>query len=162
MPILRDTEQSSTAFKLTGIPTMFILDANGMVQDCDVGANPRLAEILPAKLDKVLAGENIYQEPLKAYLELLDASEMKPERKTPRKSRCRRQSARRRRRPRPGRTADHRSRSAASRGEDGPAEPAGPLKLTPLWKCADLKSPGNILVPDAEKEPAPGAAAGRR
>ncbi len=71
VPILRDSEQSASLFKFTGIPTMFMIDGKGIVQDYETGGNPDLAEVLPEKIDKLLAGENIYEKPLKEYREKL-------------------------------------------------------------------------------------------
>ena len=42
---------------------------------------------------------------------------------------------------------------AASRGRRPPREANRALKLSPLWKCADLKMPGNILVVDGRTGP---------
>ena len=67
IPILRDSNRSAMALKFTGIPTSFIIDAKGIVQDTEGGFNPKLAEELPAKIKKLLAGENIYDAPLKVY-----------------------------------------------------------------------------------------------
>ncbi len=72
VPILRDTEHSAAALKFTGIPTTFILGPDGVVQDCEQGGNPKLAELLPEKLKKLLAGENIFEKPLKEYQEQLN------------------------------------------------------------------------------------------
>jgi hypothetical protein len=131
VPILRDTEQTARAFRFAGIPTMFIIGADGVVQDCETGLRPKLAEELPEKLGKLLAGENIYEKPLKDYEEellkygkMLEASaqgdsttteQPSDERKVPEVK-----------------TADR-------------TEPTH-IKLTPLWKCSDLKAPGNILI----------------
>ena len=62
VPIVRETNLRGDIFKTQGaIPSTFIIDAKGIVQDCESGANPRLAEVLPEKLDKLLAGRNIYE-----------------------------------------------------------------------------------------------------
>jgi len=53
--------------KFTGIPTMFIIGPDGIVQDCKAGLDEKLAEELPEKIGKLLAGENIYEKPLKEY-----------------------------------------------------------------------------------------------
>ena len=73
LPIVRETERSLDLFKRQGaVPTTFIVDAKGIVQDCERGANPRLAEVLPEKLDEVLAGRNIYEGPQKEFLEQVE------------------------------------------------------------------------------------------
>ncbi|MGA2798461.1 MAG: redoxin family protein [Thermoguttaceae bacterium] len=125
IPICRDPESTSMAFKFPGIPTSFIIDAKGTVQDYETGANPNLAAVLPEKIDKLLAGENIFDAPMKRYQEDLKQYE--------------------------------KSMSQEEGGTNVQEQPV-PLakipqrndprtfKLSPLWKCADLKSPGNVLV----------------
>jgi len=133
VPMLRDTQrQVGTVFNTTGIPTTFIIDAAGVVQDCEIGGNPELTTVLPTKLQKLLAGEDIYAEPLRVYQEKLAeyerALETPPEEQTPDET--------------------------AIAGEDIPIEPteiAGrsdpkTFRLDPLWKCTDLTTPGNVLV----------------
>ena len=83
MPILRDTERSALAFKFRPIPTTFIIDGKGVVQDFEEGFSPERTQALPAKLEKVLAGGNIYEaalaecrdqvEELRKYAEKTDA-----------------------------------------------------------------------------------------
>ena len=114
------------------IPTTFILGPDGIVQDFEQGGDPKLSDELPAKLKKVLAGENIFEQPLKQYQEQLSQYAKMVEK-------------------------------AAAEGEAGggdgmteerklpevktaPRSEPTHFKLTSLWKCADVKSPGNILV----------------
>ena len=139
VPILRDTEHTAGGLKFTGIPTTFILGPDGVVQDCEQGGNPKLADLLPEKLKKLLAGENIFEKPLKEYQEQINQYGKMLEK-------------------------------AAVEGEAGsgegiteerklpevkPAPRNEPtrFKLTSLWKCADVKSPGNILVLSEKNAP---------
>ena len=59
VPILRDFDASGAVFNLGEPPTTFIIDDKGIVQHCEGGLNPKYAESLQAKLDKVLAGQEI-------------------------------------------------------------------------------------------------------
>ena len=139
VPILRDTEKTAAAMKFTGIPTMFIIGPDGIVQDCKAGADEKLAEELPAKIDKLLAGENIYEKPLKEYEDQL------------------KQYAKMLETPPEG---------APAAGEPvvrelklpevktAPRSKPTTMKLTPLWKCTEVKAPGNILVLGGDKRPA--------
>lgn len=139
IPVLRDTDGSAAIFRFTGIPTMVIIGKDGIIQDCESGGNPKLAEVLPEKIDKLLAGENIYEAPLQEYREQIK------------------------------RYREAMEKEAATQHEGGepPAmeeqklpetkiapksEPAA-LKLSPLWKCDQLKCPGNMLVLQDGKEP---------
>jgi len=117
IPIYRDPEGAAVKFKFydIGIPSSFIIDANGIVQDYEAGVNQDLVTVLSDKIDKLLAGENIFDAPLKSYQEFLKQYENVEEQAVP--------------------VAKISQRS----------EPRT-FKLSPLWKCADLKSPGNILV----------------
>ncbi len=139
LPIVRDTDRhANTLFHATGIPTMFILDAQGVVQDFHVGGNPDLADVLPEKLEKLLAGEDIYQEPLAQYNKELEdyerameASETKtPETETETET------------PEGAVVERHRIPQA----KVAPRTEPETFKLSQLWTCSELKSPGNILV----------------
>ena len=72
VPILRDFDRSGVVFNQGEPPTTFIINDKGIVQHCEGGLNPKYAESLPAKLEKVLAGEEIYQEAMKQYLEQIE------------------------------------------------------------------------------------------
>jgi len=68
LPVARDPNQNAhTVFHTVNIPTTVILDANGVVQDVEIGGNPDLATVLPDKLNRLLAGQNIYEAPLREY-----------------------------------------------------------------------------------------------
>ena len=142
VPMLRDPNLSAVAFNLrtSVLPCTFVIDAKGIVQHCENGRNPKFVELMQAKLEKVLAGENVYQElqkeyeseveklrryaapqdvpPVAAVVPVVVKEELVPEAKT--------------------------------------AEATKPtaLKLSPLWKCTDLGSPGNIVVAEDKGKPA--------
>ena len=68
IPIVRDQDQiTDRLFELQGLPTTIVLGRDGTVQDYHVGYDPALPNSLPAKLDKLLAGENLAQPELDAY-----------------------------------------------------------------------------------------------
>ena len=152
MPVLRDTEQSFGVFNPADIPMLVVLDAKGTVQHFEVGHKPRLAEELPRKLMRVLSGEDIYHELQKEYLERVErfraearAQNVPDETAPPPESP-----------PAPAgrpRTTVHEVPLPATKI----APPSAPehLKLSLLWKCTELKSPGNILV-----SPPPASATG--
>jgi len=128
IPLCRDRDNSAIAFKFTGIPSSFIIDANGLVQDYEAGANPDLIAILPGKIDKLLAGESIYDAPLKRYQKKLEDYE---------KFIATSQE---------GESGAKVEEHAIPQAKIAQRSEARTLKLSPLWKCTDLKSPGNILV----------------
>ena len=69
LPLVRDPDQAArAAFLIEGLPTTVILGPDGVVQDFEAAYNPDLAEQLAVKVDRVLAGQNIYEETLKEYL----------------------------------------------------------------------------------------------
>jgi len=138
LPILRDTENAAELFKFDAIPVMFIIDAKGMVQHCQAGAEENLEESLPQKIDKLLAGEDIYHEPRKQYLEQVEqlrqyakswANEEKP--------------------PTEGTVREEKLPEVKTAP---PSKPTS-LKLVPLWTCAELSSPGNIVVVAGGEQP---------
>jgi thiol-disulfide isomerase/thioredoxin len=68
VPIARDQEQlTDKLFQLEGLPTTIVLGRDGTVQDYHIGYDAELAQKLPAKLEKLLAGENLAQPELDAY-----------------------------------------------------------------------------------------------
>jgi thiol-disulfide isomerase/thioredoxin len=68
IPIVRDQEQvAERVFHLEGLPTTIVLGRDGTIQDYHVGYDPKLAETLPLKLERLLAGDNLAQQELDAY-----------------------------------------------------------------------------------------------
>ncbi len=68
IPIVRDQDQiTDRVFELQGLPTTIVIGRDGTVQDYHVGYDPALPDTLPAKLDKLIAGENLAQAELDAY-----------------------------------------------------------------------------------------------
>ncbi len=68
IPIARDQREFNTkVFKVQGLPTMVILGADGTIEDVHVGYDAQLAETLPKKLQRLLAGESMAKEELAKY-----------------------------------------------------------------------------------------------
>jgi thiol-disulfide isomerase/thioredoxin len=130
VPIVRDQEQSmGRLFRVPGIPTTFIVDAQGVVQDFEIGGNPALPAVLPQKLEKLLAGEDIYQKPLEEYQNQLKKEQQRLESIA---------------------EAEASGRPISEEQEIPRAQVAArsepqKLRLSPLWKCTELQAPGNIL-----------------
>ncbi len=135
VPILRDTQRHTVSvFNSTNIPTMFILDAKGVVQHYEVGVNAELATVLPKKIDQLLAGEDIYQEPVRMYQQELQAYQQALEGQA---------------------NANTQSETIEIPQADiAPRSAPKTLRISPLWENADIKAPGNILVvPTADGPP---------
>jgi len=130
VPILRDPRQSAAmVFHNTSIPALFLLDASGVLQDYEIGGNPQLDTDLPEKINKLLAGKDIYHEPLDEYNKRLKEYERALE--TPESEL-----------PQGGAAADQRIPQAKIVAASQPKT----FKLVPLWRCAELTAPGNIMV----------------
>lgn len=68
LPIARDHEQvTDRVFQVEGLPTTIVIGRDGTVQDYKIGYDPNVAETLPAKLEKLLAGENLAKAELEAF-----------------------------------------------------------------------------------------------
>ncbi|HEV3003507.1 MAG TPA: thioredoxin-like domain-containing protein, partial [Pirellulales bacterium] len=68
LPIARDPDIAARrAFLVESLPTMVIVGPNGVVQDYENVFDPDLAESLPPKLDKLLAGQDIFEETLRQF-----------------------------------------------------------------------------------------------
>jgi thiol-disulfide isomerase/thioredoxin/outer membrane lipoprotein-sorting protein len=132
IPILRDSERSAEALKFEVIPTTFIVGPDGVVQDVEQGGEARVAEQLPGKLKKLLAGENIFEGPLKEYQDQLAKYAKMVE-----KAAAEGEAA--------GGEGISEERKLPEVKTAPRSEPVR-FKLTSLWKCAEVKSPGNILV----------------
>ena len=141
VPILRDANMSAPVFNVRELPATFIVNDKGIVQHCERGANPKYVESLHEKIDKVLAGEEIYQEPMKAYLKEIkqfqDYATM-PEGEAAE--------------PPPGDGVVVKEERLPEAKTADRSEPST-FKLAPLWKCADLKAPGNIVVVSGKNGP---------
>jgi peroxiredoxin len=140
VPILRDFDLSGAVFNLGEPPTTFLISDKGIVQHCEGGLNPKYAASLQTKLGKMLAGEDIFEEPLKQFRDQVEelrqfAESTKTEAPEPK------------------------SDDVLSRKEQLPeaktAERSEPstFKLAPFWKCTDLKQPGNIAVLSGKSGP---------
>lgn len=64
MPVARDLDDPGALERLgaDAIPCVFIVGPDGLVQDHEAGLNPALADELPQRLEKLLAGQSIYPE----------------------------------------------------------------------------------------------------
>lgn len=61
VPIARDLQGAfNGVFKGSGIPCLVVLGPGGIVQDAEMGYNPNLESELPQRLEKLLAGEDLY------------------------------------------------------------------------------------------------------
>ncbi|HJT34106.1 MAG TPA: redoxin domain-containing protein [Pirellulales bacterium] len=68
MPLARDPHQMApAAFLIEGLPTTVILSPDGTVQDFEAAYNPDLSEQLAVKIEKLLAGQNLFEETLAQY-----------------------------------------------------------------------------------------------
>ncbi len=68
IPIVRDPSRlTDKVFGVEMLPTMVVLGADGSVQDYRVGYDESLAETLPGKIEKLLAGANLAEDALEAY-----------------------------------------------------------------------------------------------
>jgi hypothetical protein len=56
---------------------MVVLGRDGTVQDYHVGYDAHVADTLPAKIEKLLAGENLAQQEIDAYQEAQQAFEQR-------------------------------------------------------------------------------------
>jgi thiol-disulfide isomerase/thioredoxin len=73
IPVVRDAAQiTDKVFAIQVLPTMVVLGTDGTVQDYRVGYDAELATTLPAKIEKLLAGENLAQQQLAEYQQALE------------------------------------------------------------------------------------------
>jgi hypothetical protein len=66
LPILRDPQQhAQTAFEIQVLPSLFVVGPDGTVQFVQTEYNAELATQLPQMLDKLLAGQSVYEEAMR-------------------------------------------------------------------------------------------------
>jgi thiol-disulfide isomerase/thioredoxin len=135
LPIVRDPDlHARDTFEVAGLPNLLLISPEGVLEDNEVGMNPQLAEVLPAKIDKLLAGESLYEEAMKRYEDEKARYEQSMQTAMTEA-------------PAAGTTVDNAA-------ETTPASEPSTLKLVPLWESTDVKEPGNILVlPGANGSP---------
>ena len=146
IPALRDSEQASLLFRTEGsVPATFLIGADGSIQDYVMGFVPDKIAEWPEKIKKLLAGEKIFEKPLKAYEDELKEYSQRVEKES---------------------EVDF-SKKVSMLGDQAPVETKIPMpetkiakrtqpatmKLIPLWKCDAVKSPGNILVLNEKNKP---------
>jgi len=139
IPLARDPDQhAGKRFGVQGIPSACIIGANRVVQDFQTGYRPAAEGEYAAKLEKLLAGQDVFREQLaqfeaqrKEYEAWIDKWAEKGLYTGP-------------------------SPDEQEIPEAKIAERTAPraFALEPLWKCTEIKAPGNVLVVPAAKGPA--------
>jgi outer membrane lipoprotein-sorting protein len=134
VPVCRPDEASPLAFVMGEPATTFLMNDKGVVQYCEDGFRPEYAAWLGRLLERLLTGEEIFAEPLRRYQEQLDqlrqfAGQPEPPTAGPGGG---------------GETIVRTEPLAAP--QVAPLSKPAVLELSPLWKCTEVRSPGNIAV----------------
>ncbi|MEN6457691.1 MAG: redoxin domain-containing protein [Thermoguttaceae bacterium] len=131
VPLLRDPDQTHLGLKVQP-PTVLIISDKGIVQHCESGFAPTFGKTLVKKIEKVIAGEDVYHDALKQYQQILDRLG---------------DYAKLADQPENAPAADKRDAEVKlPETKTAPKTEPAHLKLTSLWKCTEIKSPGNMLV----------------
>ncbi len=138
IPIVRDLEgHGARQFILRAIPTSFLIGKDGRVQDFQIGYQPTLETDLPAKIEKLLAGENIFQAAQEQFLQRVRQYEEALQRATEGK-------------PPEGANTQQQE---IPRSQIHPKTDPTAFRLHPLWKWQEGGGPGNILVVERPEGP---------
>ncbi len=130
VPIVRDsTQKALQTFHVEGIPNLFVIGPDGTVEDNEVGMNPAIADELPSRLEKLLAGESLHTEVLKRYEERKSQYEASLNEPLP---------------------AKNAAGSVEVRAQIASTSDPEHFTLTPLWTNDKLRQPGNILATTAD------------
>lgn len=125
LPIVRDPQEDNTkVFRVTGLPTMYILGPDGTVQDVETGYKEDLAEVLPAKLKRLKAGEDLAKQALEEYQKEINAYDKQVNEATVGAS----------------------AQIEIPVTEIAPFAQPGKFQLEKRWTSSEFKGPGNILV----------------
>ncbi len=139
IPVLRDPQgHSFRQLLVSEIPTGILIGPDGRVQEHSRASGGNLAADLAAKIEKLLAGEDICEAAVAAFEEQVRQFEEALKRAEAGE-------------PPPGGLV---AKQEIPRAEIAPRSEPQRLRLSPLWKCTDVKSPGNLLVvPKADGSP---------
>lgn len=140
IPLARDPDGfAGKAYFTTGIPTTFLLGADGVVQYCESGVNPNAEKEIPERVEQLLAGKNIFEEPLKRYQDEVRRAKQAAASASS------------------GPTEDKSEPAGDTKQIEIPKATVAPksdpqtFQLKPLWKSKDAPSPGNVVVYDDGK-----------
>ncbi|MCC6126543.1 MAG: redoxin domain-containing protein [Pirellulales bacterium] len=126
-PIYRDLEKSTPDYKYFDVA--FLLGTDGAVQDYELVADGNLSATLRQRIERLLAGQSLAGEAAERYRKELQEYEQAVESYTSGEA------------------------QAAPQAKIADRTEPKTFKLRPLWKCAELKDPGNILVIGEPKKP---------
>lgn len=133
VPAARITTQDAlNAFDVRFVPNLYVIGPDGTVQDSEVGANPKLEETLPARIDRVAKGESLVAETRARHDEWLKKYEQAQQ----------------------SRGAQGAAATSLPQANLAPASEPKKLKMKRVWKSTDVKEPGFILATDAKAGPA--------
>lgn len=132
VPMVRDLEgHGSQMFRIQAIPTTFLIGKDGRIQDYQLGLHPNLESELSAKIEKLLAGQDIYQTALAQFEQRVQQYEAALQRAME------------------GKPPEEASRfeQELPKAEIRPRSEPSAFRLQPLWKWQEPgASPGNLLV----------------
>jgi thiol-disulfide isomerase/thioredoxin len=138
VPVVRDPDQFALkAFGISGIPSMVVLGADGLVQGFETGVLPGLDEGLPEVLEQLLAGEDIYQRKVENFEQ----------------GRARFQRWLQQRVEQDMYAGPLSFEQEPIAAEIAPKSEPTAFKLQPLWSCDKLTEPGNVVVVDRQGGP---------
>lgn len=128
----RDAAHSAVrAFDVQYVPNLFLVDKQGRIEDNEIGLNPQLAEELPKRIDRLVAGELLAAEARSRYAERV------------RKFEQAQQAA--------GSGPD--AAPALPQAKVAPAREPKQLKMTRLWRSTDAAKPGYVLATEGPGSP---------
>jgi peroxiredoxin len=134
LPLLRDPQQqAAAAMRVYVTPTLLVLGSDGVLQQCEAGDMKAFLAGFPERLEKLLAGEDLAKEAAARYRSDIQRLQKSLDDVFQGKV--------------PETTVQ------AKVAETRPRTQPKKLTLGRLWKAAELKSPGNILVvPGADED----------
>jgi thiol-disulfide isomerase/thioredoxin len=130
IPVARDPEsKAARLLSMQALPATYIVGPDGLLQDYLFGGQPEEVEEFVKRLEKLLAGQDLFREKLADYEQWQrNVQAAKPIEQIGRLP------------------TDQEDVPAAALAKVAPASNPKTLKLKSLWKCDKFKDPGNILV----------------
>lgn len=137
IPIARDPQQfAHSIFKVEGLPTTLIIGPDGTVQDIETGYKPDLAEELPKKIERLLAGGDLAADRKKQYAKQQEEYE---------------EAAKKYDKELADALVGDSQEIEIPQPQVSPRSEPATFKLNKVWAAEGIKSPGNILL--ANREP---------
>ncbi|MBN8625455.1 MAG: redoxin domain-containing protein [Planctomycetes bacterium] len=131
LPIARDVENAAVrTLDVRFVPSIYLVDRDGVVQDNEIGLNPTLADQLPQRVADLVAGKPLVQACRDRYADRAKKYEQSQQSQ-----------------------AQAATDAAVPQAKTAAKSSPKTLKLSEVWKSTEVKQPGYVLATDDKSGP---------